>query len=384
MSSMYPPYWGPPAQRCLRCGTPLPPNAVTCMNCGAYNPPAQPGGPAEQGWGGSSPIGNGQPPNSPPQQSNQWGQPASVPPNNPFGPQSMSSPNNFYGMPGQGQQPNFGAPQQNAYYSSATNVGYQPYSRNGYSPGRPPQKKRGPGLIIGIALLVIVLVAGSFGGYLFLKNHNQNGNTTAGPAPKISTPAVKPLFSDSFNNNNNGWDLSSAPGKFSINIGGGSMVLEDDENKLFMEVLPAGNFADFRLDVNARLSKGAPSNGYGVFIRGAVGLDGNLNTYYRFELYGDGTYALFKGILDATGQAQSTKIHNYTASSAILKDAQVNHITIIAKGSSMTVMVNGQTLDTFSDSTYKDGSVALFVSNLPSLPAGAQASFTNLAIFPAT
>ena len=293
----------------------------------------------------------------------------------------MSSPNNFYGMPGQGQQPNFRAPQQNAYYSSATNVGYQPYSQNGYSPDRPPQKKRGPGLIIGIALLVIVLVVGSFGGYLFLKNRNQNGNTTTGPAPKISTPTVKPLFSDSFNNNKDGWDLSSAPGKFSVAIGGGSMALEDDENKLFMEVLPAGNFANFRLDVDARLSKGAPSNGYGVFIRGAVGPDGNLNTYYRFELYSDGTYAIYKGSLDATGQTQSAKIHDDTPNSAILKDGQVNHITIIAKGSGMTFIVNGQALDTFSDNSYKDGSVALFVSNLPSLPAGAQASFTNLAIF---
>lgn len=163
------------------------------------------------------------------------------------------------------------------------------------------------------------------------------------------------------------------------------MVLEDDEHRLFMEVVPGNNnLVDFRLDVDASLSKGDPSNGYGVFIRGALGSDGNLNTYYRFELYGDGTYAIFKGSLNASGNLLSTKVHDYTTSSAILKGGQVNHITIIARGSSMTFMVNGQALYTYVDNNYKSGSVALFVSNLPTLAGGAQATFSHLAIFPAT
>lgn len=162
------------------------------------------------------------------------------------------------------------------------------------------------------------------------------------------------------------------------------MMLEDDEHRLFMEVVPGNGLADFRLDVDASLSRGDPSNGYGVFIRGGLGSDGNLNTYYRFELYGDGTYAIFKGSPDTNGNTLSNKVHDYTASSAIVKGSQVNHISIIAKGSSMTFMVNGQALYTYVDNNYKSGSVALFVSNLPTLPAGAQATFSHLAIFPAT
>jgi len=38
---------------------------------------------------------------------------------------------------------------------------------------------------------------------------------------------------------------------------------------------------------------------------------------------------------------------------------------------------------TYTDDNYKGGSIALFVSNLPELTPGAQATFTNLAIFPA-
>ena len=55
MSSVYPPFGGPPAQLCLRCGTPLPSNVVTCVNCGTYNPVAQPGTFSDQRqiqWGG--------------------------------------------------------------------------------------------------------------------------------------------------------------------------------------------------------------------------------------------------------------------------------------------------------------------------------------------
>lgn len=304
-------------------------------------------------------------------------------------PQSISSPNNFFGPPGQNQQ-YYGAPQQPAFYSPppATYEGFQRSNLNGYSPtgyNQPPEGERRPkiGLIILVlGLLVVIIAGGAFAGYLFLKNQNSNATTTV--PTRITTPSVKPLFSDAFNDNKNGWDLSSTPGKFSVKIGGGSMALEDDEHRLFMEVVPGNNLVDFRLDVDASLSKGDPSNGYGVFIRGALGSDGNLNTYYRFELYGDGTYAIFKGSLDASGNPLSNKVHDYTANPAILKGGQINHITIIAKGSSMTFMLNQQALYTYVDNNYKSGAVALFVSNLPTLAAGAQATFSHLAIFPAT
>ena len=414
MSSMYPPYGGPAAQRCLRCGTPLPPNVVNCMNCGTYNPVAQPGGPAEQGqppWGGSpaqASFSSGQyagpqweqAPISP-SQNNQWGQPAALPQNNTFDtpdtPRPVSSPSNFYNMPGlsMGQQPNFNnyyaGPQQNAYFSSpsATYEGYSSGILNGYSPAaydRPPQKKGGPkvGLIIGIILLVFALIGGAFAGFFFLNSHNQNGTATNATPTVIITPSVTPLFSDHFFNNNAGWDLTSNPGKFSVKVGSGSMALEDDDNKLLWEILPGNSFSDFRLDVNAALSKGDPNNGYGVFIRGASSQASDIGTYYRFEFYGDGSYAIFKGLLDTNGNSQSSKVQGYTANDAIAKVGKVNHITIIAKGASMTLMVNGQTLYTYADDNYKSGSVALFVSNLPSLPPSAQATFTNLAIFPVT
>jgi hypothetical protein len=380
------------------------------VNCGTYNPVAQPGVSPEQGqvqWGGSQPQSSfgggqysesqwGQPPVSP-FQNNQWGQPPAQPQNNTFGtpytPQPSSPPNNFYPMPGQNQQSNYNnyyaAPQQNANYppSTTTYEGYGPANLNGYTPisfDQPPQQKRGPkvGLIVGIFLLLILLIGGAFAGYLYVKRHNQNSTVIKTTPTVVSTPTVTPLFSDSFNNNDNLWDLTSNPGKFSVKVGNGSLVLEDDENKLLWEVIPGKSFADFRLDVNATLTKGDPTNGYGVLIR-AANQGSTLGLYYRFELYGDGTYAIFKGYLDTSGTTQSSNVHGYIANAAIAKAGQVNHITIIAKGPAMTLMVNGQSVYTYADDNYKSGSIALFVSNLPGLHPIAQATFTKLAVFPA-
>ncbi len=388
MSSMYPPFGGSPAQRCLRCGTPLPPNVVTCMNCGTYNPVAQSGLPPEQGqalWGGSQAqamYSGGQytglqweqTPGTP-QQNNQWGQPSAFPQNNAYlaPPAPPPALNNYYGMPGQTQQPGFNnfnqAWQQSAFYPA-------PYV---------PEQRRGPrvGLIAGLIFLLIVLVGSAFAGYTFYKNRNQNTNVVVTPTV-MTTPSIKPLFSDSFANNNTGWDQTSIPGKFSVKVGGGSMVLEDDDNKLLWEILPGKNLTDFRLDVDAKLSKGDPNNGYGVYIRGASSQDSDLGTYYRFELYGDGTYAIFKGLLNASGQTQSNLVQTYTQNAAIAKAGATNHITVVAKGPTMTLMVNNQTVYTYTDDNYKSGSIALFVSNLPKLNPGAQVTFANLAIFPVT
>ncbi len=388
MSSVYPPFGGSPAQRCLRCGTPLPPNVVTCMNCGTYNPVAQSGLSPEQGqalWGGSQPqtvssggqysgLQWGQTPGSA-QQNNQWGQPSDFPQNNAYlAPPPPPPPlSNYYGMPGQTQQPGFNnfnqTWQQNAYYPA-------PYA---------PEQKHGPrvGLIAGLIFLLIILVGSTFAGYTFYKNRNQNNNVVVTPTV-MTTPSIKPLFSDSFANNNTGWDLTSIPGKFSVKVGGGSMVLEDDDNKLLWEILPGKNLTDFRLDVDAKLSKGDPNNGYGVYIRGASSQDSDLGTYYRFELYGDGTYAIFKGLLNASGQTQSNLVQTYTQNAAIAKAGTTNHITVVAKGPTLTLMVNSQTVSTYTDDNYKSGSIALFVSNLPKLNPGAQVTFANLAIFPVT
>ena len=424
MSSMNPPFGGPPSRRCLRCGMPLSPNVVNCGQCGAYNAIPQPDSSFNRSqtvanvsppWGGEQVRqdypGSGSYPGS-------WGQPSmppsqtvpsqNMPGGNPYAAQPsqyyrssqpLAFPGNNFGQPGQfqpGNANNYGSPsQQNLYpYTppSALN-GMRPGSLNGNIPTfnddeQNSEERKGPrvGLIIGIVLLVAVLIGGGFAGFNFVKNQAQNNSAASTNSPVvITTPTMKPLFRDTFVNQNAGWDLTSVPGKFSVNIANGSMTLEDDENMLLPEVIPSKSFGDFRLDVDATLTKGDNNNGYGVYIRGGSSQDNAvLGVYYRFELYGDGTYALFKGSLDSSGNSQSVKVQGYLPNAAIKPEGHTNHITIIANGSDMTFMVNGQTIYKYHDTSYKGGSVALFVSNLPKLKPGAQATFSNLDIFPLT
>ena len=54
---------------------------------------------------------------------------------------------------------------------------------------------------------------------------------------------------------------------------------------------------------------------------------------------------------------------------------------ITAKGSALSLTVNGQLLKTVTDNNYSSGSIALFVSNLQNAKPGAQAKFSNLHIY---
>jgi hypothetical protein len=431
MSSTYPPYGGSTAGLCARCGTPLPPNELYCGNCGYQNsmpvmndtsgqPPSLPNAP----WG----SGSQQPAYGVGQYGNPlWAQPLATPPSESPPPQQALSPHgpllippllslppqaaslnaqnnyadaaqpaagssNYAGMPGQPplganyyggivtQQPSYPvvqtSPMGSGFYSSGSR---RVQSRVPVQPGEEQERPR-VGVLIAIIVLLVILVGGGLTG--FYVSH-QSGKTNTSVVTPTPTPKGSPLFADSFTNNDNGWDLQGDPGKYSVTISNGTLSLEDDDNHLLWELLPGNRtFTDFELFVDVNLSKGDQNNGYGLYIRGASNQNTDLATYYRFELYGDGSYAIFKGVVDAAGNSSSTKLVDYTSSSAILPQGAVNHIEIVARGSSMTLIVNGQTLKTITDSSYPGGSVALFVSNLQGSRPGARATFSNFAIYP--
>ena len=203
-------------------------------------------------------------------------------------------------------------------------------------------------------------------------------STVAYPVPKEA-----PLFSDSFLSDDYGWNLQSSHGIYAVTLGRGMMTMEIDKHKLLWELIPGETtYSNFILTVNAVLSRGDQNEGYGVYIRGTANQESDLATYYRFELYGDGSYAIFKGILNPTGHSTSTTIVDYTLNPSIQPHGKLNQLMIIARGASLSFIVNGQLLKTISDRSYTNGSVALFVSNLPQSKLGAQVQFSQLAIYP--
>jgi hypothetical protein len=232
-----------------------------------------------------------------------------------------------------------------------------------------------------IGLFFLLLEVGAYG---FQYISTQMRARAAAVATQIAArPKGTALFADTFANDANGWNLQSEAPSFAASLNAGALTLTDNNHTLLWELVPGERtFSDFKLMVDATLTKGDQNNGYGIYIRGTANQQSDLATYYRFELYGDSTYAIFKGVVDANGQSVATKLVDYTQCATIQPEGKVNHILITANGPSLSLNVNGQTLKTFNDSSYASGSVALFVSNLPESAPGAQAQFSNLGIYP--
>ncbi|HCI78885.1 MAG TPA: hypothetical protein DHW02_04275 [Ktedonobacter sp.] len=234
-------------------------------------------------------------------------------------------------------------------------------------------------VILATAALVFAVFHEADQSLLSLISHPASTSTTA----TYAMPKGTPLFADTFSSDASGWNLQSVPGTYQVSVGNGKMMLEDDKNSLLWELLPGQQTYDnFILSVNATLSKGDANNGYGVYIRGTSNAQTDLATYYRFELYGDSSYAIFKGVTNQSGASAEVKLTNFIVNPAIQKLGKPNHIMIIAKGSSLSFVVNKQLLTTIKDNSYASGSIALFVSNLTGVKPGAQVQLSQLAIYP--
>lgn len=426
--------------QCSRCGmfNPLPQGQSGNLQQGAQ------GGPSGPLWGGQGPqgsqyqqAGNGAWSGNQDASASAWGSRGQAgggwQQNNLFGGQDATPPpqplqNNLFGsgFAGQNQSPlsNF---QQNANQSAlnnsfggsnfqqnaerpSLNSFMQATRQNGYggasplAPNRPAWARR-PGdddddddrgkgknrasagvVIVIIVLLVVLLGGGGYGGYYFYK-HRNDGATSAPTAtgPAIVTPSTTPLFSDTFKNNSKGWDTNPPTGARVTLNGDGQLLLESDNNKLFPEFVPGGKtYNDLEVDVDAGLTGGDAGNGYGVYIRTAQVGSNVLGLYYRFEVYGNGIFYIYKGSVDNTGTAAANSLKNsLNPSNAIAQVGKMNHLKIIAKGQTLTFEINGTVVSTFTDPSYKSGNVALFVSQVKGATSNAQATFKNLAIFPA-
>jgi hypothetical protein len=233
-----------------------------------------------------------------------------------------------------------------------------------------------------IVVLLVVLAGGGYFGFTQIMPPSSS-KTTSIPKVVSYQPKGTPLFSDSFASNTYGWNLQNDGATFITTIGNNTLTLECNANKLLWEPVPGNRTYDnFQVAFDAIFAKGDQNNGYGVYIRGAANNTSDLASYYRFELYGDASYAVFKGTPDAAGKTVDTKLVDYTGSSLINKKGGVNHILIIANGPKLTFMVNGQVLKTVTDASYTTGTIALFVSNLPEANPGAQVQFSKFAIYP--
>lgn len=387
MSSPFSSFGGASASLCQRCQSPLPPNIVQCGYCSYDNTPVQLAFPESflpSSNAASSFVQPGSQVNSP----GQW-YPNS--PDNAFPTAQPGENGGQFSMNGQFLGP--GNYQNSpAFYNTFPDQG----QANNFLPGFMPipetpevsqpvmvkRRKLNMKKVVSLVIILLVLIGASATSYIVLTSR-QGAKHTTSVSPGYPVPKGAPLFAETFANNSKQWDMQSMPGRYLVSIKNGNLILEDDDNKLFPMLLPGGkNFTNFKLIVNATLSKGDQGNGYGLCLRGTTDSGGYLTAYYRIELYGNRTYAVFKVATDANGNTSSTTLVDTTAHAAIKPVGQSNQIVVIANGSKITLIINGQTVQTFSDTSYASGAIALFVSNLPGTHPGSQATFSHLAIYP--
>ncbi|UCC61467.1 MAG: hypothetical protein JSV36_11680 [Anaerolineae bacterium] len=111
----------------------------------------------------------------------------------------------------------------------------------------------------------------------------------ARPAPATPTAAgPQLLLADDFGDPASGW-LEATDAEASQGYRNGQFFFQVRAPDLIVWDNASGNFQDFVLGVNARQASGAPGNSYGVLLRYVD--EGN---FYRFDLTGDGGYAVLK------------------------------------------------------------------------------------------
>ncbi len=140
---------------------------------------------------------------------------------------------------------------------------------------------------------------------------------------------------DTFDDNRNGW----APQRYSAN---GSTAIENGQftiNAIYngqefgwVDWNPNVAFDQFDLDVDARITEGAPDSQLAVLF----GVQ-DLENYYMFRVINDGRYQVYRRVADSV-----LAITDATPSIAIKLNQQVNHIHLSVISNTLTALINNQ------------------------------------------
>ncbi len=100
--------------------------------------------------------------------------------------------------------------------------------------------------------------------------------------------------------------------------------------------------------------------------------------YYSFQIFpNDGSFSLIRSDF-ADGAGRWTNLLERTPAAAINRGDAPNRIGVLAQGSRIVLLINGQAVGHVTDETYRDGFVELAVS--ASRDAQAEARFSNLIV----
>lgn len=200
------------------------------------------------------------------------------------------------------------------------------------------------------------------------------GLTACQTTPSAPRPGTdKLLYEDAFVPGEAGrWLIEADNLAWSAIVNEQMVIAVDAPNLVQYAALDGQTFSDFVLEVDATLVDGNPESSYGVLFRMA-----GPQQFYRFEVTGNGLYAVER--YDG-GDSWTRLTAGWVESPAISQGlGGRNHLRLEANGATLTFAVNGEPLDSFSDTAYAAGGVALDAGTFAR--PGVQVAFDNLVIY---
>ncbi|MFC2082084.1 family 16 glycoside hydrolase [Candidatus Bipolaricaulota bacterium] len=112
-----------------------------------------------------------------------------------------------------------------------------------------------------------------------------------------------------------------------------------------------GPFGTFQLEVDVRHISGESNlTAAGIVFR----LD-DWDNYYGFRISPTGTYSIWKEV-----GGSWTDLVGWTSSAAIREDIATNHLTVLADGSSLVFLINGEEVDEVVDTSFSTGFIGIY------------------------
>lgn len=251
-------------------------------------------------------------------------------------------------------------------------------------PSTPRQTRRLPLIwLIGLIVLITIVLTGSGTWYLTSQlaqtpktsspppssylspvATNQPGTTTAPTAAATITAAASPIaptaaapagwhqvLHDPMTASNHGNPWSVSPG--CAFVGGAYQQSSTGPNycSYGSSSDPTTVFTDLYYSLDVQIHQGKQS---GLIFRN------HKNNYYYFSITTTGTYVLL--FHTSADGGNDTAITTGTSSSIHQGLEQWNRLTIIARGTSLTLFINGIQIGTYTDATYKQGVIGVAVN----------------------
>lgn len=243
-----------------------------------------------------------------------------------------------------------------------------PEEKPGEKDTQAPQPKRRLNTIF-IASVVIVFLALSAGGFVFLQTSKGKGTTpttgteTPMPTPSstaiyLETPPPQSVFYDTFKNNALGWSLSNADGYYRTLKSGELTLTNTNPGVTLIESLPTNAiYNNFTVSVDLTILRAGRDDRAGIYVRG----DSNMDHDYRIDINGDNTIDIAKEYLDSNNNPRTVLLDTPRGNPALNPPGEQNTIRLVMSGSQLILFINSVEVSSIIDSDYATGQVALFV-----------------------